>query len=105
MPTPKAPKISARFSSANACRDMADWLERLGARQSAPPGRSRSLPKARRKLSAELLVGMQYLRAREELLFGLGVVGIGNAAVHRADGRALLLFGEPDTLRALLRDD
>src|SRR5205085_7774871 len=48
----------------------------------------------------EPLVGMDLLRAREEGLFALGNVRIGDAAVHRADRRAGFLVVEADALGA-----
>src|ERR1700737_931566 len=50
----------------------------------------------------ELLVRMQLLRALEERGLGLGDVGVGNAAIHRAHGGAGLPVLEADAFGAEL---
>src|SRR2546425_7148467 len=53
-----------------------------------------------REVGREVVLGMDRARLREELLLGLGVVGVRHAAVDRTHRRALLLIEEPDALRA-----
>jgi len=48
---------------------------------------------------------MEFLCAFDQGLFGLRIVGIGNAAINRAYRRALFLIEKPDAFGALVRSD
>src|SRR5215469_1509793 len=54
------------------------------------------------EIGAEGLVGVHSPGAFQENLLAFGDIWVGNAAVYRADGRALFLVKESDTLGAFL---
>src|SRR5208337_1774476 len=64
-----------------------------------------ALSKSRRKFGAEGLIGMQHASAFDQHLFGLGNVGIRDAAIDRAYRRALFLVEKADAFGALVGDD
>src|ERR1700674_270438 len=64
-----------------------------------------ALSKSRREFGAEGLIGMEHASALDQNLFGLGNVGIGDAAIDRAHRRALFLIEEADALGAFVGDD
>src|SRR6202167_831557 len=70
------------------------------------PGSSASaFVKSRRKFGAESLIGMQHARALDQHLFGLGNVGVRDAAINRTDRGALFLVEEADALGAFVGDN
>src|SRR5262245_39628735 len=94
-PASRTSRTSAQ-SSARTRRtgpDVAALLGRAEARGLGP------------ELERGRLVGVDRLRAGEELVLGLGVVRVGHAAVDRADLGALLLGVEADALGAQARVD
>src|ERR1700722_1904362 len=64
-----------------------------------------ALSKPRREFGAEGLIGMQHSCAFDQHLFGLGNVGIGDAAIDWTHRGALFLIEEADALGALVGDD
>src|SRR5262252_5007490 len=67
--------------------------------------RTLALTEARRVPLREFLLRVERLRARDEELFRLDVVRIGQTALDRADGLTGLVIVEAHALRAELRID
>jgi len=63
------------------------------------------VPEARRKPINEGLAGVECAGALDENVLGLGNVGIGDAAIDRANRGALLLVEEADALSAFGGND
>src|SRR5258708_4026793 len=64
-----------------------------------------TLSKSRREFGAEGLIGMEHASALDQHFFGLGNVGIRNAAINRAYRGALFLIEEADALGAFIGHD
>src|SRR5580704_2192878 len=64
-----------------------------------------ALSKPRGKFGTEGLIGMEHAGALDQHFFGLGNVGVGDAAVDRAYRRTLFLIEEADALGAFVGDD
>src|ERR1035437_9726781 len=64
-----------------------------------------ALSKPRGVFGAEGLIGMEHASALNKDLFGLGNVGVRDAAIDRANRRALFLVEEADAFGAFVGDD
>src|SRR5262245_5178340 len=80
-------------------------MQATGLVVDAPWSVASLLPKARWKICLERLLGMNDPSLGNQLFLGLGVIRVGDAAVDRADCRALLLVEEAHALGAFLGDD
>src|SRR4030095_5339311 len=80
-------------------------MQATGLVVDAPWSVASLLPEARWKICLERLLGMNDPSLGNQLVLGLRVIRVGDAAVDRADCRALFLVEEAHALGAFLGDD